>query len=101
MSGDASSVIGYDHGSVCVGSAKMVGYPGGMRMADAVSPLLVLQARAEARAILYAAGELGEQLEPAVVPLLKYAMDSGITDTIGAEGAYCIIKQAFAGVAEL
>jgi len=66
------------------------------------SPLLVLQARAEARAILYAAGEFGEQLdEPAVVPLLQYAMASGITDEIGAERAFAIVKQAFAGVAEL
>jgi hypothetical protein len=70
-------------------------------MTDDVSPLLVLQARAEARAILYAAGELGEQLEPAVVPLLQYAVDSGITDEIGAERAFAVVKQAFAGVAEL
>jgi hypothetical protein len=82
-------------------------------MIDDVSPLLVLQARAEARAILYAAGEFelnisrnnfgGEisSLERAVVPLLQYAMDSGITDEIGAERAFAIIKQAFAGVAEL
>ena len=78
-----------------------------------VSPLLVLQARAEARAILYAAGEFelnisrnnfgGEisSLERAVVPLLQYAMDSGVIDQVGADGAFGIIKQAFAGVAEI
>jgi len=65
-----------------------------------VSPLLVLQARAEARAILCAAGEF-EQVEPAIVPLLQYAMDSGITDEIGAERAFAVVKAAFAGVAEL
>jgi hypothetical protein len=70
-------------------------------MTDDVPPLLVLQARAEARAILYAAGELGEQLEAAVVPLLQYAMDSGITDDIGAERAYAIVKDAFRWVIEL
>jgi hypothetical protein len=69
-------------------------------MIDDVAPLLVLQARAEARAILYAAGEF-DGLEPAVVPLLQYAMDRGVTDDIGAERAYAIIKTAFAGVAEL
>jgi hypothetical protein len=99
----------------------------GMRMVDAVSPLLVLQARAEARAILYAAGELDfpnpcttdvqaaqagragaaiprhqlDELQAAIEPLLQYALDSGIVDKVGAERAFGIIKQAFAGVAEL
>lgn len=65
-------------------------------MTDEVSPLLVLQARAEARAILCAAGELGEQLEPAVVPLLQYALASGIVDQIGAERAFAVVNAAFA-----
>jgi len=69
-------------------------------MTDDVAPLLVLQARAEARAILYAAGEF-DGIEPAVVPLLQYAMDSGITDDIGAERAFAIVRAAFSGVAEL
>jgi hypothetical protein len=64
-------------------------------MIDDVAPLLVLQARAEARAILYAAGEF-EQLKQAVVPLLQYAIDSGIADQIGAERAFAIVKAAFA-----
>jgi hypothetical protein len=69
-------------------------------MTNDVSPLLVLQARAEARAILYAAGEF-DGLEPAILPLLQYALASGITDEIGAERAFAVVKAAFAGVAEL
>ena len=64
------------------------------------SPLLVLQARAEARAILYAAGELGDDAEAAVAPLLQYALEAGIADAIGAERAFAIVQTAFAGVAE-
>lgn len=67
---------------------------------DVVSPLLVLQARAEARAMLYAASEFDE-LEAAIVPLLQYALASGIIDEIGAQRAFTIVKAAFAGVAEL
>lgn len=70
-------------------------------MIDDVSPLLVLQARAEARAILFAAGEFGPSWDQAIQPLLQYALDSGVIDKVGAEGAFGIIKQAFAGVAEL
>jgi hypothetical protein len=66
---------------------------------DDVAPLLVLQARAEARALLFAACEF--DLDAAIEPLLQYAMDSGIVDKVGADGAFGIIKQAFAGVAEL
>lgn len=63
-------------------------------MTAAPSPLLVLQARAEARAILYAAGEL-EPLEAVLEPLLQYAVDAGITDEIGVEPAIAIVKAAF------
>jgi hypothetical protein len=96
-------------------------------MIDDVAPLLVLQARAEARAILYAAGEFDfpnpcttdvqaaqagragaaiprhqlNELQTAIEPLLQYAMDSGVVDKVGAERAFAIVKQAFAGVAEL
>lgn len=66
---------------------------------DDVSPLLVLQVRADARAALYAACEF--DLEEAITPLTRYALDSGIADEIGAERAYAIIKSAFLGVAEL
>ena len=64
-----------------------------------LSPLLILQARAEARAILYAACEF--DLEQAVAPLTRYTLARGIIDEIGAEGARAIIRTAFAGVAEL
>jgi hypothetical protein len=68
-------------------------------MIDDVAPLLVLQARAEARALLYATCEF--DLEQAIQPLLQYALDSGVVDKVSADGAFAIIKQAFAGVAEL
>jgi hypothetical protein len=64
-----------------------------------VHALLVLQARAEARAILFAACEY--ELEEAIAPLTRYALEAGIVDQIGAERAYAIIKTAFAGVAEI
>lgn len=67
-------------------------------MTEDASPLLVLQARAEARAILYAACEC--ELDEAITPLTRYALDSGIVDQLGAERAYAIIKTAFAGVAQ-
>jgi hypothetical protein len=60
-----------------------------------VPPLLVLQARAEARSILYGAGEFFD-INEAIAPLMQYAFNSGIDDQIGA----AIIKAAFAGVAE-
>jgi hypothetical protein len=46
-----------------------------------VPPMLVLQARAEARACLFATGEftLGEALEP----LEDYVADSGLLDDFG------------------
>jgi hypothetical protein len=68
-------------------------------MIDDVAPLLVLQARAEARALLYATCEFN--LEAAIQPLLQYALDRGVIDKVGADGAFGIIKQAFAGVAEV
>jgi hypothetical protein len=64
-----------------------------------MNPLLVLQARAEARAMLYAANEF--DLEEAIAPLMQYALRSGVVDRIGAERAFAIIKAAFAKVAEL
>jgi len=65
----------------------------------AISPFLILQARAEARARLYAANEF--DLEQALAPLLRYALDSGITDDIGGERAFAIIRAAFKGAAEI
>ena len=60
-----------------------------------VQPLLVLQARAEARSILYADGDYVDMAE-AIKPLMAYAFEAGIVDQIGAERAHAIIKQAFA-----
>jgi hypothetical protein len=64
-----------------------------------ISPILVLQARAEARALLFATCEY-EDVEQALAPLLAYAIDAGVVDAIGAEASYDIIRKAFAGVAE-
>jgi hypothetical protein len=61
--------------------------------------LLILQARAEARAKLYETSEF--DLEEALAPLLAHALDAGVVDDIGAEGAFAIIRQAFKGIAEL
>jgi hypothetical protein len=62
-------------------------------------PLMILQARAEARAMLYGTGEF--DLEEALAPLLSYALKSGVVDELGAERSFAIIKTAFAKVAEL
>jgi len=59
----------------------------------APSPFLVLQARAEARALLYRNHEL--ELEEAIAPLSAYALSSGIVDQIGAAAAMAIIQKAF------
>jgi len=64
-----------------------------------VSPLLVLQARAEARALLFQAAEYAD-VDEAIGPLLKYALDHGIVDQIGADRTFAIIKTAFAGAVE-
>lgn len=62
-----------------------------------VSPILVLQARAEARAALYAANEF--DLFDALGPLHVFAVE--VEEQIGADAALAIIKAAFARVAEL
>jgi hypothetical protein len=64
-----------------------------------MSPLLILQARAEARAVLYSASEF--DLEQALVPLLNYAKRSRIVDEFGTETTFAILRQAFKGKAEL
>jgi hypothetical protein len=56
--------------------------------------MLVLLARAEARAILYAAGEY-QCIEDAIAPLLDYAYDSGVLDNLGEEEVCAIVKTAF------
>ena len=60
----------------------------------AVSPLLVLQARADARAVLLAAGEL-RSLDEAMVPLFEYASEHGLPELIGAATVHAIITNAF------
>jgi hypothetical protein len=64
-----------------------------------MNPLLVLQGRAEARALLYKGHEF--DLEEALAPLLRYAIESGAADEIGGEAAFAIIRAAFKDVAEI
>ena len=59
--------------------------------------LLILQRRAEARAILFSAGEF--DLYEALEPLFAFANTSGILD--GIEAALGIIRDAFKGKAEI
>ena len=59
-----------------------------------MNPLLVLQARAEARALLFRTAEY-QDLGEAVTPLLAYAHESGLADEIGAPAVLAIIKAAF------
>lgn len=65
-------------------------------MMDDVAPLLVLQARAEARAILFAAGEL--TLQDAVDGCQQYAEASGLLAEIGQDKVQEIMAQAFAPI---
>jgi hypothetical protein len=62
-------------------------------MTDSVAPMLVLRARAEARALLFVAGEftLGEAIDP----LLAYAERSGLLALLGRESIDEIIFDAF------
>jgi hypothetical protein len=59
-----------------------------------MNPLLVLQARAEARALLFKTAEY-EDLGEAITPLLVYAHEIGSDEEIGADGVLAIIKDAF------
>jgi hypothetical protein len=58
--------------------------------------LMVLQALAEARALLYEFDDI-ESLEEAITPLVVFADDAGISEVV----AVSIIREAFKGVAEL
>jgi hypothetical protein len=62
-------------------------------MTNDVSPLLVLQARAEVRAILYAAGEL--TLQDAVDGCQQAAEAYGLVAEIGQDAVQAIIASAF------
>jgi hypothetical protein len=65
-------------------------------LARASSPLCVLIARAEARALLYAATEF--DLPEAVDPLQSYAAESGLVDEIGQDAVQAILAAAFSKV---
>jgi len=65
-----------------------------------VNPLIVLQARAEARALLFASCEY-ENLGEALTPLLVYAHESGIAEAIGADATWQTIRNAFEGKAPI
>jgi hypothetical protein len=58
-----------------------------------VAPLLVLQARAEARAFLYGFGELS--LVQAVEPLRQWARDVGLVAQLGAPAVEAVILKPF------
>ena len=58
------------------------------------SSLLVLQVRAEARAMLFRSGEYRD-LEEAVIPLLAYAHIVGLGDKLGGDAVLAVIKGAF------
>jgi hypothetical protein len=59
-------------------------------MSDAAHPILVLRARAEARAMLYGFGEFSD-IEQATEPLRLYAVRAGILDMLGREAVEIII----------
>jgi hypothetical protein len=65
-----------------------------------MNPLTILQARAEARALLFAGCEY-ENLAEAITPLLVYAHGSGIAELIGADAVWQTIRNAFEGKAEI
>ena len=58
------------------------------------NPLLVLRALAEARAILFEAGDF-ENIEEAVSPMLRYAETSGLVDKIDMDDVCAIINEPF------
>jgi hypothetical protein len=58
-----------------------------------IAPLRILQARAEARAYLWAAGEF--TLDEALEPLYAYAIESGIASEYGTDQVAIMIDTAF------
>lgn len=64
-----------------------------------IDPLRILLSRAEARAVLYRAGEF--DLYDAVAPLFVYADDAGIIEELGEAAVLALIRQAFPGEALL
>lgn len=64
-----------------------------------MNPLLILQARAEARAALFATGEF--DLADALEPLVEYARKRRLVEEFGSEAIFAIIHQPFKKVADL
>lgn len=64
-----------------------------------MSRLLVFQALAEARALMFKCCEY-ENLGEAIGGLMAYANEHEIAEEIGADGVMGIIKMAFEGVVE-
>jgi hypothetical protein len=60
---------------------------------SSIPPLKVLQARAEARAILF--WEQAFDLATAIKPLLQYALSTNIIESYGAAATYALIHAAF------
>jgi hypothetical protein len=58
-----------------------------------VTPLMVFQARAEARALLAYAGAYNAEV--AIDALLDDAFNSGLVDQVGESALYAIIAEAF------
>jgi hypothetical protein len=61
-----------------------------------VKPADVFRARAEARAMLFAAGEIA--LHEGVDPLQDAAVESGLVDLIGQDAVQRLLANAFGGV---
>lgn len=66
-------------------------------MTNEPSAFLVLHARAEARAILYAAGEIDTFAE-AIAPLLEYAETSGLMTRFAKEDIYQLLAPIFMNI---
>ena len=65
-----------------------------------MNAFMILQARAEARAVLYQLGEI-DDLDEALRPLFDYAQVSGLAEEIGADAMFAIVQNAFKGIAEI
>ena len=63
------------------------------------SPLIILHARARARATLFKSADIAT-IEEAIEPLIAYAFDSGIVERVGKETAWKIIATEFEGLVE-
>lgn len=65
-----------------------------MNKAKRIDLLHVLQARAEARALLFRCAEYGESGE-ATVPLLVWAIERGLVEAYGRDPIVAIINEPF------